>query len=137
MTFNYPASGLNNTAEYIASGLPWVTSSVVTTVPATITFPMVTNEVVVANSGSNVLRIGFTVNGVNGSNYYTLLAQQSVTLNVRTTKMYFRSDVGDVSMSIYAGLTMIPGKNMPVLTGSAYYNPSVTASLYGYATGLG
>lgn len=138
-SFNYPASGLNNTAEYIASGLPWATASVVTTSSFNVTFPFVTNELVITNSGSLPLRVGFTSNGVNGSNYLTVLAGQTTRLDVRLTKLYLRADTsGSVTFSMFAGLTQIPARSMPVLTASyASYNPNVTGSYYGYATGIG
>ncbi len=135
--FNYPASGLNNVGEYQASGLPWVTSSQATTTPYQIAFPFVTNEIVISNSGSAPLRVGFTQNGINGSNYFTVLAGHVATFDVRVTYIYIRSDSSTANYSMYAGLTQIPFKSMPVLTGSAVYNPAVTASVYGYASGLG
>ncbi len=135
--FNYPASGLNNVGEYQASGLPWVTSSQATTSPYQIGFPFVTNEITVTNSGSLPLRIGFTQNGVNGSNYFSVLAGQTVSFDVRVTYVYVRSDSSTANYSMFAGLTQIPAKSMPILTGSAVYDPNVTASIYGYASGLG
>jgi len=135
-TFNYPASGLNNAAEYIASGLPWVTSSQATTSPFSYNFPFVTNMITVANSGTLPLRIGFTQNGVNGvggSNYFVVPAAATVDLDVRVRTLYVRSDSGTISYSIFAGLTQIPSRGFPLLTGSAaQFNPNATGSQYGY-----
>lgn len=139
-TFNYPASGLNNTAEYIASGLPWTSSSVQTTTVYSASFPFVTNEITVGNANAaagDSLRVGFTLSGTNGTNYFLIPANQQVTFNVRVKTIYLRANSTTVSSSIYAGLTQIPAKSMPVLTGSATFNPAVTASVYGYSTGLG
>lgn len=138
--FNYPAPGLNSVGEYMASGLPWVTASSATTSSFQINFPFVTNELMITNSGSNPLRVGFTQNGVNGSNYFLVLPGTDAEIDVRIKTLYVRAHTGSVDYSVYAGLTQIPARSMPVLTGSdlaATYNPATTASLYGYATGLG
>lgn len=136
-TFNYPASGLNNVAEYMASGLPWVTSSVASTSPYTYNFPYVTSTIQVQNSGSMPLRLGFTQNGVNGSNFYVVPSGGSLELDVRVITLYVRAESGTTNYSIFAGLTQIPTRGFPVLTGSAAgFNPATTSSIYGYA-GIG
>ena len=136
-TFNYPASGLNNVAEYLASGLPWVTSSLATTTPVSYTFPFVTSTIQVVNSGSLPLRLGFTSNGIQGTNSYIIPGGADVSLDVRVITLYVRADTGTTNYSIYAGLTQIPARGFPVLTGSAAgFNPATTGSVYGYS-GLG
>lgn len=133
MSFNYPRSGPANTAEYMASGLPWVTSSTVTTTPWRIDFPLVTSHLVVScPSGS--IRLGFTqngVNGVNGQNYITI-GSTYVDLTTRCKQIYVRADSGTATLSLFAGLTMIDQREFPILTGSAVYNSASTTFQLGY-----
>lgn len=148
MTYGNSRSGINNVGEYQASGLPWVTSSAVTTAPFRIQFPYVTNHIsIYGGTGStDGVRIGFTQNGVNGSNYaYIPGGRDWVQLDIRCKEIYVRSDIGTVNMSICAALTTIEQKAFPILTGSAIYSASSTGSNYGYGkpgdpgagTGLG
>ena len=137
MTFNYSRSGQSNVAEYMASGLPWVTASNVTSSVATqVDFPMVTSNITVRNNApitSGSLKIGYTANGVAGSNYFLLEGQQSVSVNVRTKSLFLRTTSGSLPVSVHAGLTMIDPKGFPVLTGSAIYGTAgATSGSYGY-----
>ena len=137
--FNYPTSGLNNTAEYMASGLPWASASQATVTPYKISFPFVTNEIIIRNGGaaaSPALRIGFTTNGVNGVNYLSVGPTEHVTLRIRVKEIYVRSESSTQNWSICAGLTQIPVRGFPTLSGSYTYNQAITASVYGY-NGLG
>ena len=70
MAHNSKGMGPNFVPAYQVSGIPYVTSShgpaVVGTAVQKITFPQVTRFFVVNNIGSNILRVGFTENGVDG-----------------------------------------------------------------------
>ncbi|MFA6049788.1 MAG: hypothetical protein WC761_01205 [Candidatus Paceibacterota bacterium] len=135
MSFNYPRSGPSNTAEYMASGLPWVTSSTLTATPWRVDFPYVTSHIIVgATSGS--VRLGFTqngVNGVNGQNYF-LVSGSFIDLPTRCKQIFLRSDGVSAAVTLFAGLTMINEREFPILTGSAiYHSASVRFELgYGY-----
>ncbi len=136
MAFNYPNSGLNNVAEYMASGLPWVTSSTVTDTPIRIDFPMVTNQITFKANGGTI-RFGFTRLGVNGSNFFTLTPSSSITMDIRVKQVWIRSSpVGTGSYEIFAGLTGIPWKGMPVLTASAVYNGNTSSMTPEYGYGI-
>lgn len=146
MTYGNTRSGLNNVGEYQASGLPWVTSSAITATPVRIDFPYVTNNIYFMTTGSVGLRVGFTVNGINGGNYVPVTSGGGwVEFNVRTSYVYLRSDAGSATYSMMAGLTMIENKQFPNLTGSATYNSASIGNSYGYGkpgdpgagTGLG
>lgn len=137
MTYQNARSGPNNVGEYQTSGLPWVTSSLVTQTPLKIDFPYVTNHISVhggAYGGTDGVRIGFSVNGVNGGNYALVKAADGWTqFDLRCKEIYVRADTGTVSMSLCVGLTLIENKAFPSLSGSAIYNPAATSSLlYGY-----
>ncbi|NBP56187.1 hypothetical protein EBU71_06580 [bacterium] len=117
MAFNY-RTGPNNTSEYMASGLPYVTQSAVTSSPFNIQFPFVTNEVTVKNNTDGILRVGFTQNGVNGSNFFTLPVSGAYSGKLRITDLFVRSETGTVTCEIVAGLTTIPRQEFYILTGA-------------------
>jgi hypothetical protein len=149
MTFNNQRSGPNNTAEYMASGLPWVTSSVLSTAVARIDFPYVTNNIYLHVSGGSPgssARLAFTSNGFNVGNYVEVGTNEGWTeFNVRCKTIFLRATAGTVPYSLFAGLTTIAAEAFPVLTGSAYYNSASIANEFGYGmsgsqafgTGLG
>lgn len=129
--FNYPAvdpnnrsasqyaqPGLNHTPEYMASGLPYVSTSQLDTTVSTIELPYVSNQINFHASGGT-LRFGFTENGVNGSNYFLVHSNDgNYTFDLRCKTIYVRADSGTVTMSFCAGLTQIDRDRLPVLTGS-------------------
>jgi hypothetical protein len=79
------------------------------------------------------VRLGFTLNGVNGSNYSLVKGGDGwVHFDIRCKEFYIRSDVGTIAMSMNVGLTLIEEKIFPVLTGSATYLAASTGSFYGY-----
>lgn len=136
--------GLNSVAEYQASGLPWVTSSTATATPVKIDFPYVTNQITFKALGGTV-RFGWTQNGVNGSNYFTLFASQSLVADIRANTLFVRSESGTVGFEVFAGLTTIPNISMTTLTASAVHNSASNAREFSYGlpsepgvgTGLG
>ena len=138
MTFEYPKGGGNNSvAEYMASGLPWVTSSnVSSSVPAEIDFPMVTSNITVRNNavaGTSNLKFGYSANGVKSSNYFLLEPQQDISVDVRVKSIFLLSTSASLVFSVHAGLTTIESRGFPVLTGSAVYGTAgATSGSYGY-----
>jgi hypothetical protein len=118
-------SGLNNTAEFVTSALPWViTGTTSGTDVITYNLPKITKNLIVANNASagDYLRLGFTENGVNGveDNYYfNIDGGQTITLDVRVKAICVRADAsGSLDFSVYAGLTTIDSIMMPLLSGS-------------------
>jgi len=142
--FQYPASGLNNTAEYMASGLPYSSGVLITAGAASrVDFPFVTSEIYITNSGS-AAAFGWTANGVLGTNRHVLAANSSIALRIRVNTIYFTSLGAAGSLSLTAALTTIPFRSYPKLTGSnadpvtgepLFLSASVDRS-YGYG-GLG
>ena len=66
---NWQGQGPNYVPAYQASGTPFVTSSLgntVTDTPSRVEFPYVTRWIQVTNTSEHPLRVGFSVNGVNG-----------------------------------------------------------------------
>ena len=140
--FQYPSSGPNNTAEYMASGLPFVTASVQSSTPFKISFPYVTSEIYVNASGSSEVRVGFSLAGVQGSNYFVVKGgDASTALRVRCKTIFIKSHAGAAAgYSVMAAMTTIPNRSFPVLTGSAadpntgraLFNSSSQANVFGY-----
>ena len=110
----YYKVGLGNVGSYQASGVPYATGSLsLTTAAVEITFPYVTQEVVVYNQGPNALRVGWSHNGVNGlneNNYFLVgSGSNSGRLRVKTSAVYLRSEstTGAAVASVNASLTRI------------------------------
>jgi hypothetical protein len=124
MPLNNPRPGPGDTPEYVASGIPWVTSSVV---PAnTIVeyeFPYVTRFFVVRNTdtpGASELAVGFTELGLaSSSNYFTVAGGElDVRLELRVKSLFFSASQGTPSLNLIVGLTRIPERMFPTITGS-------------------
>jgi hypothetical protein len=115
MSLNYAYSGANSVPEYLVSAIPWVTASVVSGL-VQYTFPQVSMFIIVKNiSGANI-KVGFTQNGVNGTNYFSLAQSEAFSGDFRTTSL-FVSGSGN-SVNVVAGMTMIQTRNFPTLTAS-------------------
>ena len=113
-TYNY-RPGLGNAASYEVSGIPYVTGGLN---PAggeiALSFPQVTRWVVVSNTdpvAANTVKIGFSSNGVGGSNYYLLSGSQTTPrLEVKVTELYLNG--ASTNVSVMAGLTSIETLNV-------------------------
>jgi hypothetical protein len=119
MASSQPAGpGLNMVSEYMASGLPYVSSSVLTTAASKLDIPYTTNELYFHAIGGT-LRVGFTLNGVNGTNFFRVSPTDgNFTFRIRCKEVYVRAETGTVSMSFMAAMTQIDNKHCPTLTGS-------------------
>ena len=135
-TFQYSV-GLGNVGSYQVSGVPYVTGNVqaLGTAPGTavqVAFPSVTSWVVVSNVGGTAeLKVGFSQNGVDGSdnNNWLTVATASVTpkLEVKVTEIWLSGSNG---CSVMAGLTGIPNitiNNLNVSPSGSNWSGSVGA----------
>lgn len=126
--------GYGAVPEYQVSSLPWVTSSTATAATTIgFTLPKVASFIQLLNNGSpgQFIRLGFTKNGVENANYIRVDGSSSIKLDLRVRDVFVRSDAGaSPSFSLIAGLTMIPSRFAPVLTGSV-------SSSQGYWEGVG
>jgi len=126
---NWATPGAGHVPEYQVSAIPYVTSSVASeigTTPLRVAFPRVTRFIQVTNIGQHDIRLGFTANGVNAAetaNYTVIHAPSGSTqrLELRCTEIWFRSNGPShpTGFSVVAGLTTIPNKNFPEMTGSS------------------
>ncbi len=113
-TYDY-RPGLGNAASYEVSGIPWVKHvDPGAAGDIAISFPLVTRWIIVSNSDpvtSNVVRVGFSANGVDGENYYLLSGSQTTPrLEVKTTELHLKGNSNQVT--VIAGLTGIATVNI-------------------------
>ncbi len=108
-------SGLGSVGSYQISGIPYATGSIAVSdsVVTEISFPQVTKFVTIRNNNSHDLRVGFSENGVNGSNYFILGINESFSGDLRVTKLFLKGDTNPSSATIVAGLTGIAASNLP------------------------
>ncbi len=114
LDWQYP--GLSDVGSYQMSSVPYASASV--TVPASgsttkqISFPGVTKFVTIVNDttgSSSILRVGFSSNGVKGTNYFTLDNGESYTGEWRVTSIYLMGNgATGCTASVVAGITNIP-----------------------------
>jgi len=123
--FNYKA-GLHNVGSYQVSGIPYVTASINgpanTGTPLEITFPSITQRIHIHNNdASHGLRVGFSANGVKGSNYWLVEPHTSsgknndyIELRVKTDKIFLLSNTTTACSGTYiaAELTGITGYDL-------------------------
>lgn len=118
-SYNYIKPGLSNAGSYQVSGIPWASSSLTApasgSTPLEISFPYVTKSIVIKNiTTSNVnIKVGFSQNGVIGTNYFLLGKGESFAEDLRVAKLYVITDSGSSgSLSIVCGLTGIPAADL-------------------------
>ena len=119
--FDYKA-GLGNVGSYQASSKPYLSSSIILSSSndvVEIRFPNVSRFLTIKNTGPDgsdevELRVGFSMNGVNGAvydNYLTLNNQESFSSDYRVRALYMRVDptggTTNATASVIAGLTAI------------------------------
>lgn len=118
-SFHYYKAGQFSAAEYIASGIPYATQSSATAgEPSKVEFPFVTKFFTVKNSGPGEMYIGFTANGVQGTNRFSLPESGSFTGDIRVKDLFFLASSGTGSFEVIAGMTGILRKDFFTLTGS-------------------
>jgi hypothetical protein len=116
----WPQPGYNFTPAYQISGLPYaLTATATDTPPYRVTFPYVTKFITIRADGA--LNVGFTANGVAGTNYFLMANNETLTMEVRVKEMYIK---GTSNFHIIAGLTGIPTASIPTLTGSYTFSSS-------------
>ena len=116
--FDYRA-GLGNVGSYQASAKPFLSSSVHVSSSGDVVrvdFPNVTRFVTIKNIGPDDgsadidMRVGFSENGVNNSNFLTINNQESYSADWRITSVFLKVDtVGsfNATASIIGGMTAI------------------------------
>ena len=126
--------GLGNAASYQVSGKPFATGSLDATTPVQIDFPSVTRWVQITNTDNAAVKVGFSLNGVNGTNYFDVPQGTTGPMELKVTQLFLSGGGADAT-SVAAGLTFISNAmidNPSVSSGSAtatYYNWSGSAGV--------
>jgi hypothetical protein len=119
MSQSYPYGvGIQNVGSYQSSGTPFASSSIAAPsnagTPTRITFPEVTQRIFVSNiTSSSDLRVGFSANGVKGTNYFVIKAGSAglyptQEFRVKVSEIYLLSHTTTpTSASVFAELTNI------------------------------
>jgi hypothetical protein len=115
--------GLNNVGNYQVSGIPFATGTVIvpasTNTPIAIVFPSVTQNIRIHNhDATNALRVGFSANGVKGTNYWIVDEEAAsgkglpyFEMRVKTDRIYLISNTTSACTGalVFAELTGITG----------------------------
>jgi hypothetical protein len=116
--FQYKA-GISNVGSYQVSSVPYLTRSVApvdSDPPLQISFPTVTKFVIVKNvdSTDHAVRIGFSANGVQGTNYFILNKGESFSGDFKVSSIFLLGDTANiVQVELIAGLTGIDASQLP------------------------
>ena len=121
--YQIPAPGQNAVAEYMASAIPYISSSAVSPGFTNVhDFPLLTSWIQVRNIGlSSSISFGFTPSGTTGSNSVSVPPNSSSSIySYRLVTLYVTSVSGS-TYEVIAGLTGIPIRNsvpLSTLTGT-------------------
>ncbi len=128
--FKYTA-GLHNAGSYQVSAIPFATGSIDVNAAGVdgfqIDFPQVTRWVYIVNNHASDLYVGFSQNGVKGSNHFTVDQGTTQRLEVKVTQLFLSGACADAS--VVAGLTTIPNARLN--------NISVSGSSWSGSSGVG
>ena len=109
-TFKYTV-GLGNVGSYQVSGTPFATGSIDASTATKIEFPHVTRWIYIKNNGTTDVKLGFSENGVEDSNFITIhhthtnqLDGHSPVLELKVTEIWL---LGSANVDVLAGLTSI------------------------------
>lgn len=127
MSLQVPYAGFNYTPEYQSSGIPWVTSSIVSGVQHW-QFGYVTRSVTVKNvSGSSNVRVAFTENGLATNHYFELTTGEGLSEDFRCTDLWIEATGNTVS--VLAGLTNIQSNTLGFRMSGSSENPPVLGGM--------
>lgn len=118
-----PKSGASFASEFSSSALPWVTASIAPASgsPTRFNFQRISRFITVANhdaTPTNTLSVGFTRNGIIGSNKFFIAGGQTMTFELRVKELYIQGEGGTPNFSVLAGLTNVDSSSMGILSGS-------------------
>ena len=130
-TMNHPITHHGNTAEYQASGIPFVKKiALVQNTRTQVTFPFVTQWVEVIVEGNHAVEIAFSETGLStatgSSNNHVVIDAGSFpgqrgfgsVWRVKCNQMWFLTGETDgANIYVIAGLTNVPADQFPDITG--------------------
>lgn len=132
MSLTHPNNDFGNVSCYEVPGIPWVTSSIAGGI-TTYNFPYVASSFLVKNTGSGSMSIAFTRNGFANSHYLPIAGSEYFAADTRIKTLHLSGPIG-LTYTLFATLTPIAARWMPILTGSATV---VTGSGILYWDGVG
>lgn len=127
---NHPLPSHNHVGEYQQSSIPYVTASHATTNGEEFEFPYVTRFLVITNDTGADIKVGFTANGLAAApnptkdartENYMIIPTGVVTdrLEVKCKSVFVKGTFSSGNkFSILAGLTNVPARTFPILSGS-------------------
>jgi len=117
--------GLNHTPAYQVSGQPFAKGGInAGSATQTVQFPYVTRWIVVNNNSGTVLKVGFSSNGVAGTEYFDVLPNSSSPrLEVKVSQIFLNGGSG-ATVSVVAGLTSISTSRVDTSTGTSWSGSS-------------
>ena len=116
------APGPKSTGEYIVSGIPFVKFVTQDGNTNEITFPQLTQWIIVTNHGGAAMKLGFTSTGVDSNSNYFQIASGATTpkLEVRTKSVIYDGTATN-TFSIIASLTGVLTGSVPDYATSTYW----------------
>jgi len=138
MTLQWPNSGMNWFTAYHVPGVPWVTGSVSISLNETKKMELshICKYFSVRNLGASDLRVGFTLNGVTGSNFMTVPTGTIMDFDLRVRDVYLLPEDGSTTFDFLAGLTNISRNAFPDISGSTSLQ-GTTGSNYQFVPNIG
>jgi len=115
MTYN-PIPGFNSMPEYLISAVPWLTSSIASDIIRHRFDHVMKTFTIVTGAGSGSVSLAFTENGFGSGNCFNIPESSTFSADVRATELWLSGS--GASYSLFVGLTAIPSKNAPRMTGS-------------------
>ena len=124
MSLDNPQGGIGYAAEFQSSALPWVTSSVAPEAgfPVRFDFARVSRFIAVTNlstlADADTLSIGFTRSGIIKNKKVIVPPATTMSFEWRVKSVFLQGESGTPAYNLAVGLTTIPSKNMPLLSGT-------------------
>ena len=113
MSSNIYTAGLRNVGSYQVAGIPYLTASNLSTEEKQFTFPYVTKNIIVENTGSSNLYLSFSGSSVN---HLIVPAGKTINMDVKCAFIYASASAA-TGMQMAASLTTIGTDHMYSLAG--------------------
>jgi len=111
--------GLNHVGAFQVSGRPFASGSINASTATKVEFPTVTRWIYVANDSTDPCRIGFSEDGVEGTNFFSLAGNGATTdlLELKISEVWLS---GSNNVSVMAGLTNIDTIRVSTADGTSW-----------------
>lgn len=113
--------GEKTTGEYIVSGIPFVKTVTQDGNTNTLTFPQLTQWIIIDNQGAGSMKIGFTEGGVDSNEHFVVRATTTTPRLPIRVKSITYDGTGTQTFSVIAGLTAITTGSIADYTHNDYW----------------